>query len=146
MRLTFLLLVLISFITVYGQQPDQIVGVWLTQDSDSKIEIKLNNKGKYEGSIIWLKNPTKDNGSPKIDDKNPDEALRTRSILGLKILDNFEYDPDENNWSNGSIYDPKSGNTYRCYIWFEEDDLNTLFVKGYIGISIIGRTVNWKRL
>jgi uncharacterized protein (DUF2147 family) len=46
-------------------------------------------------------------------------------------------------WENGTIYDPKSGNTYACNM--ELEGTNTLRLRGYIGISLIGRTEVWKR-
>jgi hypothetical protein len=46
--------------------------------------------------------------------------------------------------SPGKILDPKSGKLYKCYITLEEND--KLKVRGYIGISLFGRTQYWNRL
>lgn len=46
-------------------------------------------------------------------------------------------------WSVGQIYDPNSGKTYSCKL--KLIDRNTLYVRGYIGISLIGRTETWRR-
>ncbi|MCU4162444.1 DUF2147 domain-containing protein [Carboxylicivirga caseinilyticus] len=128
----------------YGQNSDKIIGTWLTQDGDSKVTITKNSDGKFEGSIVWLKEPKRENGSEKLDDKNPDDKLKTRPIMGLKLLEGFTYDNDDEEWIDGTIYDPKSGSTYKCLMWFDGDP-NTLMVKGYIGVSIIGKKVQWKR-
>nr|WP_321406688.1 DUF2147 domain-containing protein [uncultured Carboxylicivirga sp.] len=64
--------------------------------------------------------------------------------MGLKLLEGFTYDNDDEEWVDGTIYDPKSGSTYKCLMWFDGDP-NTLMVKGYIGVSIIGKKVQWKR-
>ena len=55
---------------------------------------------------------------------------------------NFEYDED-NEWDNGRIYDPKSGNTYRGTITMTSK--NRLDLRGYVGISWFGRTSYWTR-
>jgi uncharacterized protein (DUF2147 family) len=128
---------------LFAQNADKVLGVWLTQDGDSKVTITKDSKGKFTGTITWLKEPLKD-GKPKVDDKNPDTKMHTRPILGLKLLEGFEYDKSDDEWVDGTIYDPKTGKTYKCLMWFDEDP-NTLSVKGYIGFSIIGREVVWTR-
>jgi uncharacterized protein (DUF2147 family) len=136
---------LLFTIQLSAQDQTKILGTWLTQDGDSKVEIIKNSSGKFEGSIIWLKEPNEENGTPKIDDENPDVKLQKRPIMGLKILDNLVFAADDKEWTDGTVYDPKSGNTYDCYIWFEDNDFTTLYVKGYIGVSIIGRKAIWTR-
>ncbi|TRX72435.1 DUF2147 domain-containing protein [Carboxylicivirga sp. M1479] len=137
----FILLSIASF----GQKQTKIVGTWLTQDGDSKVEITQNEDGGFTGQIIWLKNPIEEDGTEKLDKHNPDSELKTRKIKGLEMLKNFKYDEDEAEWSDGTIYDPKSGNTYKCYMWFDGNP-NKLNVKGYIGFSLIGKKVNWTRV
>lgn len=127
-----------------AQDANRVVGVWLTQDGDSKITIKRDAKGKFNGEITWLKEPLNEQGKTKVDDENPDKNLRNRPILGLKLLEGFEYNQKEKRWEDGTIYDPQSGKTYKCLMWFERDP-NKLSVKGYIGFSLIGREVVWTR-
>jgi uncharacterized protein (DUF2147 family) len=64
-------------------------------------------------------------------------------LLGYKILKDFEY-VGKKVWENGTIYDPENGSTYSCTI--KLTDKNTIDVRGYIGVSMIGRTDTWKRL
>ena len=92
---------------------------------------------------MWLKEPNR-NGKPKLDEKNTDAKLKTRTIAGLQLLTGFNFDKSNNEWSDGTIYDPKSGKTYKCLLWFEKD-LNTLHVKGFIGFSLMGKEVLWTR-
>jgi len=138
-----LALVLLLSVSTHAKN-NKVVGVWLTQDKDSKVEIVKNKDGKYYGKIIWLKNPN-ENGKPRLDKENPDEKLQKRPIMGLKLLEGFTYDEDDKEWNSGTIYDPKSGSTYKCYMWFDKDE-NKLNVKGYIGVSIMGRKVSWTRV
>ncbi|MBN2520520.1 MAG: DUF2147 domain-containing protein [Bacteroidales bacterium] len=138
------ILISFLFLNIFSQDANRIVGFWLTQDSDSQIKIFKATNGKYYGKIVWLDEPNEEDGTPKIDDKNPDVKLQTRPIMNLMLLSDFNYDEKAKNWSGGTIYDPQSGNTYKCNIWFEDDE-NILHVKGYIGISLIGRKVEWSR-
>ncbi len=140
----FTAFMILSAVALLAQDANKVVGVWLTQDADSKITISRDASGKFNGSITWLKDPLNDQGKPKIDDKNPDKSLQNRPILGLKLLDGFVFDKSKNEWINGTIYDPKSGKTYKCLMWFDNDP-NKLSVKGYIGFSLIGREVVWTR-
>jgi Uncharacterized protein conserved in bacteria len=126
--------------SLYAQKADDVVGQWYSEKNESLIEIyKTGNK--FYGKIIWLKEPLRD-GKPKVDDKNPDEKLRNRPLIGLVILKDFVFD-GKDEWSDGQIYDPKSGKTYSCYMELENKD--KLKIRGYIGISLIGRTTYWTR-
>lgn len=121
---------------------DRVVGKWYTDDRETIIEI-YKEGGKYFGKIVWLKEPYED-GKPKVDDENPDPKLQNRPIMGLQLLRNFVYDRDKEQWNNGTIYDPKSGKTYDCYMWFEGH--NELKIKGYVlGMKFIGRKTTWTR-
>lgn len=123
---------------------DEILGKWLNEDQDAHIQIYFEN-GKYYGKIIWLKEPIdEETGKPKLDDENSDETLRDRPVMGLLILKDFIYDSDDQEWDDGTIYDPKNGKTYSCYMRFDENKV--LKIRGYIGISWIGRNTYWTRV
>ncbi|HFB62380.1 MAG TPA: DUF2147 domain-containing protein [Bacteroidetes bacterium] len=153
MRITSIAIVLLGlfmapFTTVQAQdvKADDVVGVWLTQYKDSKVEI-YKDGGKYFGKIIWLETPIDSiTGKPKVDDKNEDPNLRNRPIMGMKLLENFVFDGDDE-WEDGTIYDPKKGKTYSCYMEFpDKDNKDRLKIRGYIGVSLLGRTVYWTRV
>jgi uncharacterized protein (DUF2147 family) len=141
----FLLLFTLSLFTLAGiaQQADKITGIWWNDEKTTKIKVEKQD-GKYFGTIVFMIPEKYENGQPPKDDKNPDESLRSRSLIGLQILQNFEYDPNKKEWKNGKIYDPKSGNSYDCYAWMESDDL--LKLKGFVaGIRWLGRSSEWYR-
>lgn len=123
---------------------NDVVGIWWNQEKTSRIEVS-RRKEKYFGKVIWLEDPTEEDGKTKRRDKeNPDEAWRQREIVGLEILKNLEFDGDE--WNDGEIYDPESGNTYSCYCTFEDPtNLNKLKFRGYMGVALLGRTTYWTR-
>jgi len=128
---------------------DKIVGYWLTYDDDtgaekSQVQIFKATNGKYYGKIVWLKEPNK-NGKPKVDDKNPETKLQNRPIMGLQILKDFTYNNSDNEWSDGTIYNPSSGKTYNCYMNFESP--TRLKIRGYIGAAWmgLGKTAYWTK-
>jgi uncharacterized protein (DUF2147 family) len=125
---------------------DDILGVWLNEDKDAHVDI-YKEGDKFYGKVVWLKDPIdEETGEPKLDDENEDESLRTRPIMGLMLLRDFVFDGDDE-WDSGRIYDPKNGKDYKCYMEFpDEDDKSRLKVRGFIGVSLLGRTTYWTRV
>ncbi len=125
---------------------DTVIGTWAPGAKTSHIRIfKGANgkyKGKYYGKIVWLKTP-KEDGKERLDKNNPDKAKRTKPLLNLIILRDFVWDEGDKEYNKGTIYDPKNGKTYNCYMKLKDGKLN---VRGYIGISLIGRTDQWTRV
>ncbi len=127
---------------------DDVLGVWDNQEKDAKIEIYKCGE-RYCGKIVSLKVPdypegSKDGtpGTPKLDHKNPDPKLQSTPILGLVIVHDFVYD-SANKWVDGKVYDPKSGKTYSGKMTLVST--KQLDLRGFIGISLIGRTAIWTR-
>ncbi|OFX17173.1 MAG: hypothetical protein A2033_12185 [Bacteroidetes bacterium GWA2_31_9] len=141
--LIFIILLSCCFKLSYAQS-DKVIGVWMSEEKDGKVEITKRNN-KYYGKIIWIAQKNYINGEPKKDLNNPDPALRKRSNLGLEILKDFIYDSDDKEWTDGTVYDPKNGSTYSCYMWFEGNNENVLNIRGYIGFSLLGRTTLWTK-
>jgi uncharacterized protein (DUF2147 family) len=75
------------------------------------------------------------------DSHNPDAALRNRPLCGLEIGSNFMLS-DPNHAGGGTLYDPKSGKTYRGNLTVEG---STLHLRGYVGISLFGASQDWIR-
>jgi len=141
----FFFVVFLSLAFQAAAQADKVLGFWLTEKKDAQVQIVKTADGKYNGTIVWLDKPYEDDGSIKLDDKNPSLALQKRTIMGLPLLKNFVYNSKDKEWRGGTIYDPDSGNTYDCYMWFEGDQ-NLLKIKGYIlGMRFIGRKSEWHR-
>jgi uncharacterized protein (DUF2147 family) len=120
---------------------DAITGIWFNAEKDAKIEVyKAGNS--YFGKVIWLKVPNDAKGKPKTDIENPDPKLKTRPRLNLIVLTDLK-PKGGGEYEKGKIYDPKNGKTYSCQA--ELKDKNTLALRGYIGVSVIGRTSQWER-
>ena len=123
-------------------ESDKIVGVWET--GSGKARVKISKYGdKFGGKIVWLKEPTYPDGTKKVDKNNPDETKRATPLLGYNNLLGFSY-KGKSEYDGGTIYDPENGNVYNCNISLKDD--NTLEVRGYIGVSLFGRTDTWKRV
>ncbi len=113
-----------------------IQGNWLTEPKDGIIQITKVADDTYEGRIVGGNQPG------KLDGNNPDITKRGLTLRGQIIMRGLKYTGD-GEWSGGTIYDPKSGSTYRCKLELRGD--GTLKVRGYIGFSLIGKTQIWTR-
>ncbi len=140
---------LFSFFTnVFSQstastEGDKILGLWLTGTGKAHIKITKYGDNKYGGKIVWLKEPTKPDGTAKKDTKNPDKIKQANNVLGLNNLLGFTF-AGSKSYEGGSIYDPENGKTYKCIMTL--DDANTLKVRGYVGVQMFGRTDTWTRV
>ncbi len=118
-----------------------VVGKWKLEDGSAIVEV-YQEGDVFNGKIVWLEKPTEDDGSPAVDDNNPDKALRTRQIMGLNMLSGLKKSGNE--YSGGSIYDPGNGKTYNCSMKVEGDVLK---VRGSLDKKgLIGRTMDWFRV
>lgn len=144
--LTALMVVPFTQLNAQDFAADDILGVWMNEDKDAHVEITRDGD-IFNGKIVWLDEPIDEvTGKPKLDDDNVDESLRNRPVMGLLLLEEFVFDGDDE-WEDGQIYDPKNGKTYSCYMEFEdEDDKSTLKIRGYVGISLLGRTTYWTKV
>jgi uncharacterized protein (DUF2147 family) len=115
------------------------VGLW--RNEDAKIEI-FKDGGKLDGKIAALNEKYMEDGQKKTDIHNPDPAKRERPLIGLVVMKGISSD-GPSKWDGGTAYDPKTGNTYSVSL--EYDGGNTLKVRGYLPVSLIGRTEVWTR-
>ncbi|MBS7564657.1 DUF2147 domain-containing protein [Mucilaginibacter sp. Bleaf8] len=137
---SILLFSILTATTALAQRADDILGRWVNSSGEGQIQI-YKKGSEYFGKLSWIKLPNDEAGKPKTDKKNPDPALRSRPILGLEILKDFTFDDDT--YEGGTIYDPKSGKTYSCKMTL---DGTRLKMRGYIGVSLLGRTEIWTRV
>jgi len=131
-----LLLTLVSK-SSYGLPQDSIRGLWILPQDGTLIEVDIKNN-TLEGFIA--RRPPDHNN--ELDLKNPDPELRSQPILGLRVLNDLK-SYKEDHWVGGRAYDPDSGSTYRAQAQLV--DQNTLAIRGYIGIPLLGRTALLRR-
>ncbi len=113
---------------------DAILGTWVVEEKDAHVEI-YKQDGRYFGRLSWLKDDDKpgDSHGPKMH-----EAPR----VGMIIVRDFRFNGRE--WRGGTLYDPTDGKSYKGIIRL--DSKGRLHVRGYFGISLLGRTTVWQRL
>ncbi len=120
---------------------DSPVGVWKTIDDktgEPKAWIEIyEQEGKYYGKIVKLLQKPPDT----VCDKCPGDK-KGKPLIGMIVL--WDLQPYKYYWSYGKILDPNNGKIYKCSVWFEDSD--KLKVRGYIGVSAIGRTQTWHRV
>lgn len=138
MKKKLTIFLLIAFSSTMNAQT--IFGNWLSKNKDGTIDsvIKVYKKdGKVVAKIIEIKDTSRQNAVCELcEGKN-----KNKPILGLNILTGLEKQDDE--WSGGTILDPRNGKVYQCYIELVKP--NKLKLRGYIGISLFGKTAYWER-
>ena len=133
-----MIFMLMPLVAAFAQD---VVGKWKLEDGTAIVEV-YKSGDVYNGKIVWLKNPTEADGTPAVDDLNPDPKLRTRQILGLNMLSGLKKNGNED--TGGKIYDPGNGKTYNCSMKVEGDVLK---VRGSLDKKgLIGRTMDWFRV
>lgn len=120
----------------FSQNGDALIGTYMTDKNEGMVEITKKDN-KYYGKLIWTKTPG------KLDSNNPDKKQQTDKLAGKEILKAFVFD-GKDLWHEGTIYDPKNGKTYSCKI--NRDEKGNLNVRGYIGVSMLGRTTFWVKV
>lgn len=132
------LLVLIVSITTNAQT---IFGKWENRNEDtgnvdSIIEVYEKN-GKAYAKIIEVTDPAKQDAVCDL----CKGSRKNEKILGMNILTGLSKDGDE--WSGGTILDARNGKEYKCFIALKNND--KLKIRGYLGVSLFGKTVYWHR-
>jgi len=108
----------------WSASQDAIVGTWLTEAADSKVEISAAG-GTCNGKVVWLKDPERA-GKPAGDVNNTDAGLRERPIMGLEILSGFQY--ASGGWSGGTAHSLRRGKSFPAELAATKD--------GKLGIKV----------
>ena len=132
-RFTLKSLLCLLFLAVgfscFAQKADDIVGYYYSVDPFSKEGsqnyIYKAADGTYEGMVTWVSNPEK------------------KKFLGYVFLKGLKYNAEKKEWQNGELTYPGKKGTYKTYMSFEPD--GKLKVRGYWGVSLLGKTVYWPR-
>lgn len=135
------LTLLFIFLGCFQLQAQSVIGKWKTIDDKtgkvrSVVEIYEAN-GKIFGKIIEIEDPAKRNKTCL----KCEGADKNKPILGLVVIKGLTKDDDE--YNGGKILDPESGDLYKCFIKLQGKD--KLEVRGYMGLSFIGRSQTWIR-
>ncbi len=123
----FIVLIIISTLFVSSTiTSDDYIGKWEITGG-SVIEIYQDGEVFYGKINKRAANPLSNfNG---LDNKNPQEELRNRSLLGMNILNDLAY--KDGVLSGGTIYNADSGKTYTVKVWIDSDDMNVCYIRAY---------------
>jgi uncharacterized protein (DUF2147 family) len=114
-------------------------GTWTTQAGDARVRVSKCGSGIC-GVIVGLREPIDPaSGKPQVDDKNPNPALKKRSMIGLPLFSGM-HPSGPGKWS-GQIYNADDGSTYASNVSVTGAD--TLRVEGCMGALCGGE--NWTR-
>lgn len=144
--LTFLLFPLSSIGTSMNEKADLIIGTWKTAERNSLVVEVYKSDNEYKAKIVWF-NDSDDKSIPmtvRCDTKNPDKRLRTRKLIGLEVMSGLKYNDFEKEWQSGKIYDATNGKTWDVKARLNNKGL--LNVRGYWHLSILGQTMNFKKI
>jgi uncharacterized protein (DUF2147 family) len=120
------------------------VGRWRTFDDRTGHEsglVEIARTGDaLEGRVVRIIPRAGEPADPVC--KKCDGPEKNQRVIGMTILKGFKRDGDE--WDGGTILDPRSGSVYSSELRLD-DGGRKLLVRGYIGISLLGRTQTWLR-
>jgi len=138
-----LAIVVLAAITVNAAEPSP-VGLWRTIDDQTGqpkglVRIRAVD-GQLEGKVEKAFPKPGEDPAPKCD--KCDGARRNQPVLGMTILWGLTQQGDE--YQGGEILDPESGKIYRAKMKLI-DGGKKLEVRGFIGISLLGRSQIWLR-
>ncbi|HZZ02005.1 DUF2147 domain-containing protein [Paraburkholderia sp.] len=125
-------------------QTDSPIGTWQTIDDHTGqpkalVQITPESGGSLSGKVIKGLNA---NDQPDRRCTECTDARKDQLILGMTIINDLKKDGDA--WDHGQILDPENGKVYKCKMHLE-DGGNKLIVRGYIGVSLLGRSQTWIR-
>jgi uncharacterized protein (DUF2147 family) len=121
-------------------------GLWQAVDDDTKQPnawfLITNHDGVYSGIIAKMFMKPGENPNV-VCDQCKDDRLN-HPWLGLEIIrDMKEEEPDK--YGGGNILDPRDGKIYHATMKVTPDG-QTLVVRGYLGIELLGKNQYWARL
>ena len=118
------------------------VGFWVTPEGGSVVQIMPCDSGLC-GAVVGLR-LTRKPGEVAFDVHNPDKTKRDHAICGLMMAGSLKpVKGSTSKWEDGWVYDPDSGSTYKAEMKLDGPD--KLDLRGYLGISLFGRTMSWVR-
>ena len=125
-------------------QTDSPIGLWQTVDDHTGapralVEITQDASGTLSGQVIkgLVPGEPADRRCTACTDERKDQV-----IIGMTIVSGMHKEGD--GWEGGQILDPDNGKVYRCKMHLEKDG-RELVVRGYIGVSLLGRSQSWIR-
>jgi len=132
----------VAALAAVAAETPSAAGFWVTADREGVVEIMPCDSGLC-GRLVGLRHNHPPGEVPR-DIHNSDASKRTDPLCGLMMMGSFKpVAGNPSKWEDGWAYDPDSGKTYSGQ--FELAGADTLKLRGYIGIPLLGRTETWTR-
>lgn len=129
-------------------EPHAVLGDWMVNTGDAVIRI-YEEGGIYSGKVVWAGRESTDwwvGEAPFVipwSDRKATRRLKHTPSLGVDILTGLHFDGNKK-WVEGRVFNVLNGKIYGCQLSLDEPD--TLKLKGYIGVPLLGASVEWHRL
>ena len=150
MKARFLLLTLAACLIFGLQTPParaadiSAAGLWAQVEEDGKVGgwfLIAERNGVYEGTIVKMFLKPGDDPNPICTKCTGEE--KNQPSMGLTIIKGMKRKGMD--YQDGTILDPRDGSVYHALMKVSPDG-QSLIVRGYLGISILGRSQTWRRL
>lgn len=119
---------------------DLLLGEWWTEGNEGRVRFTKDKEGLFRGTTTCCEHEN-DPKNPSRDINNPNPKQRGRSTVGIIIIWKLKFEDGE--YVDGYVYNPRDGKTYR--IEAKVIDHETVKIRGYMGISLLGQNQIWKR-
>jgi len=142
MKITVATVIFLAASGAAAQSPTA-VGLWQTVNESGQREalVRITEvDGELRGHVVAVFSPPAPSANPRCEEC-PGE-LKDKPVVGLQILSGLRWDGER--YSGGRILDPDNGTIYRCTLRLVDQN-RKLEVRGFIGISLFGRTQTWLR-
>ena len=131
---------------VFSQQlpAKNIIGIWESVDGEVGLKFEIYQSGdQFFGKLLWASTMYEADGkTPKKDFKNPDKNLKNRSRKNIVNITNLKFKNGE--YTDGKLYNPDDGNFYSLKAKLKNN--NELDFRGFMGVSLLGKTMKFKRV
>jgi uncharacterized protein (DUF2147 family) len=136
-RLVLAIALLIISTMTFAQKADDIIGKY---HLPNKLDLEIYKVGQtYQGRIVALNGY--ENGQ-MVDSKNPDEEQQNQPLIGMVILKDLEWDAEEKQWVNGSMYGPEKGMVFNLKVTeIREKEIEVVGSK-----YLFWHTLEWQRI
>lgn len=142
---TLLLTIFLLQTIVLSAQVDRsdVEGFWMNEEQEYIVQIYEGDDNIFYGRIVWIADSLDSFGYKLRDVMNDEPEFRSRTINGLQVLYEFEFDEDR--WRSGTFYNFETGNEYNAKMRIDEE--GKLNLTGYYGIFFMfSRTKEWTRI
>jgi uncharacterized protein (DUF2147 family) len=148
MKKNILLATFVSLFFSGNVLAQDLSGTW--QQIDDKtgspkaiIEIRKEANNTFTGKITKV--TPRPGYTPRETCNNCPAPYTNQPILGMDVLKGLKHVPDTYNYEKGRVIDPLAGKIYDAKVKLSASG-KRLTLRGYVGISALGRSQTWLRL